>query len=173
MTTQHRTGYHITLAGMCLAISIVMPTVFHFAGPQGGKMFLPLFWGVAIAAFLLPVKYAVTVGILAPIVSHLVSAMPPIPMLYFMLIELAIYAGAIHLLKRRLPAPAAILASLAISRTSYILVVSIAAVFFQLPPGFSGFTVLFGGVLVSLPGIIAQAVIIPIICHIYKRYVSI
>lgn len=170
MTNQNKTIFNLTLAGMCLAISIVMPTVFHFAGPQGGKMFLPLFWGVAMAALLLPAKYAVMVAVFAPVLSHLISAMPPIPMLYFMLVELFVYACMISVLKNKLPAPVVILTGLIVSRVSYIAIVSLAAMVFSLPPAFAGFTVLLGGVLISLPGIIAQAIIIPTILHIYRRY---
>lgn len=156
-----------------MAISIVMPTVFHFAGPQGGKMFLPLFWGVAMAALLLPVKYAVMVAVFAPVLSHLISAMPPIPMLYFMLAELFIYACMISVLKNKLSAPAVILVGLIVSRMCYIVIVSLSAMFWQLPPAFTGLTVLLGGVLISLPGIIAQAIIIPTILNICRRYLKV
>lgn len=149
MINQNKTSFNLTLAGMCLAISIVMPTVFHFAGPQGGKMFLPLFWGVAMAALLLPVKYAVMVAVFAPVLSHLISAMPPIPMLYFMLAELFIYACMISVLKNKLSAPAVILVGLIVSRMCYIVIVSLSAMFWQLPPAFTGLTVLLGGVLMN------------------------
>lgn len=168
MIKQNKAVSQLVLAAMCLAISIVMPTVFHFAGPQGGKIFLPLFWGVAMAALLLPLKYGVMVGILAPLLSHMISAMPAVPMLYFMLIELVIYAAVIHGLNHRFPPAIAILLALAVSRASYIGSVLLAAVFFDLPPGFAGLTVLVGGVLTSLPGIAAQAILIPGIYHIYR-----
>lgn len=164
------TSFNITLAGMCLAVSIVMPTIFHFIGQQGGKMFLPLFWGVAMAALLLPIKYSVIVGIFAPVLSHIISAMPPVPMLYFMIIELIVYACGICFFKNKFKAPIAIFWGLVISRISYIAVVSVSAMFFRLPPAFSGLTVLLGGVLVSLPGIISQVIVIPTILHIYRRY---
>lgn len=170
MKNQNKTIANLTLAGMCLAISIVMPMVVHFTGPQGGKMFLPLFWGVAIAALLLPMRYAIMVGVLAPVLSHLISAMPPIPMLYFMLGELFVYACMISVLKNKLPASVAILAGLLVSRISYIAIVSLSGIFLSLPPAFASLTVILGGVLISLPGIIAQAIIIPTILNIYRRY---
>lgn len=170
MKNQNKTIANLTLAGMCLAISIVMPMAVHFAGPQGGKMFLPLFWGVAMAALLLSVKYAIMVGVLAPVLSHLISAMPPIPMLYFMLVELLVYACMLSVLKDKMPAPVAILVGLFVSRISYIVIVSLSGMFLSLPPAFTGFTVLLSGVLISLPGIVAQAIIIPTIINIYRRY---
>ena len=170
MIKQNKAVSQMVLAAMCLAISIVMPSIFHFAGPQGGKIFLPLFWGVAMAALLLPLKYGIMVGLLAPILSHMISAMPAVPMLYFMLIELVIYGGMIHCLNHRFPASISILLALAVSRALYIVSVLVAAAFFDLPPGFAGLTVLVGGVLTSLPGIIAQAIIIPVIYHIYRRF---
>lgn len=169
MGNQNKAIYDLTLAALCLAISVVMPTVFHFAGPQGGKIFLPLFWGVAMAALLLPMKYAVMVGILAPVFGHLFSAMPPVPMLYFMLAELVVYACIVSFFKRKFPASAAIMIGLVISRLPYIGIVSLSAMIWDLLPAFSGLTVLLGSVLISLPGIMAQAVIIPIISGFYRR----
>ena len=96
--------------------------------------------------------------------------MPAVPMLYFMLIELVIYAAMVYCLNQKFHASIAILLALAVSRASYIGSVLLAAVFFDLPPGFAGLTVLVGGVLTSLPGIIAQAIIIPGIYHIYRRF---
>lgn len=170
MKEQNKIVFNITLASMCLAISVIMPSVFHFAGPQGGKMFLPLFWGIALAAFLLTIKFGLIVAILAPLVSHVISGMPPIPMLYFMLVELIVYACMISVLKNKMPSPFVIFLALIISRLSYIAIVSLCAIIFSLPPAFTGISVLLGGVMMSLPGIISQVIIIPTILHIYRRY---
>lgn len=82
-----------------------------------------------MAALLLPVKYAVMVAVFAPVLSHLISAMPPIPMLYFILAELFVYACMISVPKNKLPAPVAILTGVIVSRISYIVIVSFSAMF--------------------------------------------
>ncbi len=160
---------NVVLAGLCLSISVVMPTVFHFAGPQGGKMFLPLFWGVALAAVVLDFGYALSVAMIAPLLSNIISGMPAVPMLYFMLVELIIYAAVLNFIKRKIYLPIAVLLSLIISRAGYIVTVSLAGLIFELPAGFVGLGVLLSGVAVSLPGIAAQTVIIPLIYKIYGR----
>lgn len=169
MQFKTRETRYLALSGICLAISVIMPNIFHLAGPQGGKMFLPLFWGVAIAALIVPMKYAVLVGLLAPIASHLISAMPPVPMLYFMLVELTVYAISVRLISRRLNPFLSIFFGLVISRSCYILAAAIIGQLFQLPPMFSSLTALCAGVLVSLPGIIMQVVLVPAIYHIYQK----
>lgn len=160
---------NLVTAGMCLAISVAMPSVFHIFGPQAGKMFLPLFWGVVIAALILPLKYSVTVAFAAPIISYFVSAMPAVPMLYFMIAELISYSFFVWLLHKKCNEFITVLLGLILSRTVYIAVVSITAVFVNLPAGFTGISVLLSGVLLSIPGIAAQVIIVPIIYKIYSR----
>lgn len=160
---------NLVLASMCVALSVIMPSVFHLAGPQGGKMFLPLFWGVAVAAFLVPPKYVVLVSVLAPIISHFVSAMPPIPMLYFMLIELVVYGLALGFFSKKTKPVIAVALGLVVSRVAYFLCVLAAAYVFHLPAPFTGFVALVSSIALSLPGIVLQMVVVPIICHTYQK----
>ena len=160
---------NMALAGMFLAIGIMMPKVFHLLGPQAGKMFLPLFWGVSLSALILPLKYTLTVSALVPIVSYLISGMPPIPILYFMIIELISYGFFTNILMKKVNPFLSIGIGLLISRTIYILSVIGAAQVLKLQVPFSGVIPLVSGVLVSLPGIIMQIVIIPILYKIYLK----
>lgn len=160
----------LALSGLCLAISYIAQYIFHLAGVQGGKIFLPMFWGIGVAAFILPLKYAVSVALLAPVLSSMTSGMPPVPMLYFMLVELPVYAAALNVLSRKINPYPAVAVSLIISRAVYILTVMAAGTLINLPPAFTGLTILTGSIVVSLPGILLQIIILPIIYKIYRRF---
>ena len=56
MSTVKSSTKNLALAGIFLAVGILMPRLFHFAGQQAGTMFLPLFWGVVLTALMLPMK---------------------------------------------------------------------------------------------------------------------
>lgn len=160
---------HLALAGLFLAVGMIMPSIFHLAGPQGGKIFLPLFWGVTLSALILPKNYTLLVALILPILSHFTTGMPPVPMVYFMVIELIVYGFAASALVKKIPPIFAIGGAFLISRCVYSLAVMAAALLFHLPAPFSGVAALFGGILLSLPGIIMQMVLAPVLCKIYFR----
>jgi hypothetical protein len=85
---------HITLSAPFIAMGVLLPVLFHSVGL--GPMFLPMFWPVAISAFFLPIPYAGAVGLLTPLVSSFITGMPPPPILYKMIFELAILAFIIR-----------------------------------------------------------------------------
>lgn len=159
----------LALAGLCLAVSYIAQYIFHMAGVQGGKIFLPMFWGVGLAAFLLPLKYTALVAVLAPVLSSITSGMPPVPMLYFMMVELLVYAALLNVLSKKISPYFAVAVSLMISRAVYILTVMIIGTFINLPPAFTGLAVLVGSIAISVPGIIMQIVLLPLIYKIYRR----
>lgn len=79
---------YLTKSAMLIALAVLFPIVFHAVGL--GAAFLPLFWPIAAAIFLLPLHFALIVSILAPLVSSLLTGMPPIspPILQVMIAEL-------------------------------------------------------------------------------------
>ena len=169
MSTVKSSTKNLALAGIFLAVGILMPRLFHFAGQQAGTMFLPLFWGVVLTALMLPMKYTICIAIILPVLSNLISGMPPVPMLYFMLIELVVYGIALNLLSKKIPPFLAIALSLLISRTVYCLSVVCAAELFHLPAPYAGLSVLLGNIALSIPGIALQIIVAPLILKLYKR----
>jgi hypothetical protein len=89
----------ITLAGLFIAIGLILPMAFHVLGP--GTTFLPMHIPVLMAGFSLGLPMAILVGILTPILSSLLTGMPVIfPVLPFMILELGTYATGTSLLYR-------------------------------------------------------------------------
>lgn len=71
-------------------MAIVLPMAFHMI-PDAGKVFLPMHIPVLLCGLLCGPVYGLGCGILAPLLSHLFTGMPPTAMLPSMLCELAAY----------------------------------------------------------------------------------
>ena len=82
----------LTIGAMMLAMSIILPQIFHFTGiPQVGSVFLPMHIPVILAGFILGPAYGTVIGAVAPIISHFITNMPVSARLPFMIGELAVY----------------------------------------------------------------------------------
>lgn len=81
---------NLVTSGMCVALAIVLPMAFHMI-PDAGKVFLPMHIPVLLCGLLCGPVYGLGCGILAPLLSHLFTGMPPTAMLPSMLCELAAY----------------------------------------------------------------------------------
>ncbi|MBN1560180.1 ECF transporter S component [candidate division KSB1 bacterium] len=152
---------------MFIALAILFPMLFHAVGL--GIAFIPMFWPLAAASFLLPTALAVSVGILAPLLSSLLTGMPPIspPILYLMIIELALLTGAISSLyhSTRLGLVWILLISLCLSRLVSFFLVAVVAPLLGLP----GKIFSAGLIAQGLPGVIAIIIIVPVAINRLKN----
>lgn len=89
----------LTISSMFLALGIILPQAFHMI-PNAGSIFLPMHIPVLICGFIVGPQYALIVGILTPIISHLIFSMPNVTMLAQMIIELGAYGLMTSLLNR-------------------------------------------------------------------------
>jgi hypothetical protein len=92
---------HLTLSALFVALGILIPILFHGLGL--GSTFLPMFWPVAVCAFFVRIPFAVAVGGLTPLVSTLLTSMPPLspPVLPKMVVELIVLGGLTAWLYRK------------------------------------------------------------------------
>ncbi|HOO97649.1 MAG TPA: ECF transporter S component [Caldisericia bacterium] len=89
----------IVISALFIAIGVVLPIAFHMVGGNLGRVLLPMHIPVLIAGFYLPMGYAAIVGLVTPILSSLLTAMPPLyPTGVTMMFELATYAFVVSLL---------------------------------------------------------------------------
>jgi len=157
------------LSGLFIAIGLVLPIIFHAFG--AGSTFLPMHIPVLIAGFALSLPFAVAVGAITPILSSLLTGMPPVfPVLPFMVVELAAYAAVTSLLykKFKLNVYITLVCSMIAGRIAASIVVWILATFFmaELPNPVIFVT---GAITQGIPGIIVQIVFIPgIVFVLYK-----
>jgi len=92
----------LILAGLCVALGIILPLAFHSV-PNGGRIFAPMHIPVLLSGLLLGPLYGLLVGLVTPALSSVLTGMPPAAILPAMTVELAIFGAASGLLIRHLP----------------------------------------------------------------------
>ena len=73
--------------------NIVLPQVVHFI-PQGGFIFLPIYFFTLIGAYKYGWKVGLLVAVLSPVLNHLLFGMPPPAVLPIILVKSALLAFA-------------------------------------------------------------------------------
>lgn len=159
----------LVLSSLFIAIGLLLPMIFHAFGM--GSTFLPMHIPVLIAGFAVSVPFAITVGVLTPLLSALLTGMPPLfPVLPFMIFELAAYGAVASLLYRKfkLNVYVSLLTSMILGRIiSGIVVWLLVTLFAAKLPGPVVFVA--GSITGSIPGIIIQIIFIPALVLILDR----
>ena len=154
----------LILSGLFIALGILIPSVFHAVG--AGAVLLPMFWPIAVACFYLPVPMAVLIGAGTPLISFMVTGMPPVspPVLQIMIPELMVFSFTTSFFYRKLKSPPVIslLSGIIISRFVVAGLSWIAALIFNLP----GYIFSIGTVIHSIPGSLIIIFVIPVVIRI-------
>lgn len=160
----------LVLSGLLIALGLVLPMAFHLFN-AGGPVFLPMHIPVLLGGMILSPIFALLVGVLTPIVSNLLTSMPPLmPMLPIMIVELGLYGLIASILRKKLNLNVfiSLIVSMIIGRIGAGLVVyvmtSVFAVQFAPPIAF-----VIGGLSKGIPGIIIQLIFIPIIVKALEK----
>ena len=157
----------IALIALFLALGVIVPILFHVIG--AGVIFLPMFIPVLLAGFLIEFPLAMLVGILTPWCSAFITGMPPLfPTALFMSVEGLISTAVVSFLyqKRRWSLWACLLLGILCERISLVLMGIIMAPLFKLPAEFFSIYKL----IESLPGVLLQIILIPIILKLLLKY---
>lgn len=77
-------------AALCVALGVILPIAFHSI-PNAGSIILPMHIPVLICGLICGWPFGLACGILAPLLSSLITGMPPIAYVPSMLCELAVY----------------------------------------------------------------------------------
>lgn len=153
------TGRDLLLGGLFLALALVIPVLFHAVGL--GSAFLPMFFPILVAGFLVSWPVALMVGFTAPIFSALLTGMPPLfpPVAFIMMGEGLFLAGIPALLyqKYRWNVVITLVVTLAADRLVLLGGVLAASRWLHLPEGVLGLASLIRG----LPGMALILVLIP------------
>lgn len=88
----------VCICAVCIALCYVLPLAFHAFG--AGTIFLPMHIPVLLCGLLCGWGYGAVCGIIGPIISSLLSGMPPAAMLVSMIPELCTYGLVSGLLLR-------------------------------------------------------------------------
>jgi hypothetical protein len=153
-----------------LALAILLPVGFHAFG-LAGRVFLPMHIPVLLAGFLVGPQSAVIVGLLAPGLSHLLTAMPPTYAVPLMSLELPLLGLAAGMAYRRLHLNIyiALFVAMVVGRIMFGLGLLVLGLFMDLPYNAASFFAAGGALWMGLPGVIAQFIIVPIIVAAVAR----
>ncbi|MBE9565576.1 MAG: ECF transporter S component [Proteobacteria bacterium] len=161
----------LALAGLLGALGLLLPIGFHALG-WGGKVFLPMHLPVVVAGFLVSPATAVTLGFVVPLLSAVLTGMPPLspPVAPLMALELAAKAGAASVFYRvlRLPLWVALAAAFVADWAVLALAAWFVAGLFAIKAGAIQYVA--AAVVIGLPGTILQVIAVPLtVLAIEKR----
>ena len=142
-----------------MALALVFPIIFHAFGL--GSAFLPMFYPIISAGFLIALPVALVVGVMSPLVSMLVTGMPPFfpPIGLVMMVEGAVLTALPALLYPKLKRNAwyTAIITMAVDRVVMLLLTLLFSRLLKLPEGVMGAAALFNGI----PGTLLILLLIP------------
>lgn len=156
----------IVICAMCIALCYVLPIAFHSLGLGG--TFSPMHIPVLLCGMISGGGYGLLCGILGPVISSLLSGMPPLTMLVRMIPELCTY-GLCCGLMMRFVRTGSLLADLYISLIAAMVAGRIVggiatAIFYMVTSGVYSIALWATGYFVeAIPGIVAHLVLVPLL----------
>lgn len=170
--------FRLVLASVFLCMAYVLPFLTGQI-PEFGSMLCPMHIPVILCGFICGWKYGLVVGIISPIFRSLTLGMPPLfPTAFSMSFELGAYgllSGILynHLLncifkKKELVIYLSLIISMVVGRLIYGTVMFVLMGFGKVTFSLKMFWV--GTIVESIPGIILQIILIPLIILIFEKY---
>lgn len=155
------------ITAVCIALCVVLPQAFH-AIPNAGSIYCPMHIPVLLCGLICGWQYGLLCGIAGPLVSALITGMPPAAVLPGMLVECAVY-GALTGLMMQLVHTKKVYPDLYISLLAAMLggriISGIAKALIFSAGSYSMTAWVTGSFVTSLPGIIVHLVLIPSIVY--------
>jgi hypothetical protein len=157
----------MVINGVVMAMGLTLPIVFHAVGL--GNKFLPMLLPILLNGFLSPLGWAVLTGGATPLISAVVTGMPPLypPVAATMALEGMVLAGVARMMygRSRKRLWLALVAAVVCGRLTSVALSWAAARLFGLPPGLSAGASL----LQSLPGVALQLAVVPLVLRTISR----
>lgn len=159
----------LILAGVLLALGIVIPMIFHTVGIMG-TVFLPMHIPVLIGGLLISPVLALLLGIITPLLNSVLTGMPPMfPMAAIMMFELGVYGLAASLATRnlKLSTMPSLIISMIVGRLAAGVTVFVLSSYF----GVQMDAIMFvkGGIITGLPGMAIQLILIPSLVYALNK----
>lgn len=156
----------IYLGGLFAALALTLPFGFHMVGL--GAMFQPMLLPIFYLGFLTRLRVVLSVAIIAPALSCLLTGMPPLypPVILVVMIEGIFLGGSASLLTHYLKTNfwISLFASEAIGKLAAVIITMIISKAFNLPQMVAGFAL----IIYTIPAIILQLTVIPATYKILK-----
>ena len=152
----------LVFAAVCVALCLVLPMAFHSI-PNAGQVFLPMHIPVLLCGLICGWSYGGVCGILGPLISGVLTGMPPAAVLPGMMVECCMYGLASGLLMKFVRTKHAVadlyismVCAMALGRIVYGFVNALI-----LNPGVSPFAWVTGSLVTGIPGIAVQLLLMP------------
>ena len=168
--TQHRQAVRLTTTALCIALGLLLPTVFHVFGTGAGTALLPMHLPVLLCGLLCGWQYGAACGILVPLLSSILTGMPPIvPTGASMMVELCAYGVLTGLFYQTLHQKlyVSLVGAMLGGRVIYGLVNAVFMGVAGKPYGFAAF--LSGAFLTAWPGILLQLIVVPLLVFTLQK----
>lgn len=148
-------------------IGITLPRIFHILiGANAGQIFLPMHIAVLIAALTFGVISASFVAGSSIVFSYLLTGMPTLARLPYMLIELVIYALLLSILNKKFNSYISLVGTIILGRMLYSGVLFAAINILGLPT--YGISVM-QSIITGIPGIVIQLLCVPFIANAMNK----
>lgn len=161
----------LILTGVCAALCVVLPMAVHSI-PNAGKVLSPMHLPVLLCGLAAGWPYGLLCGLAGPLLSSMITGMPGPAMLPSMMIELAVYgllAGLLMQLVRTGKLYADLYISLICAMLGGRIAAAVVGAFIFSAGGFSLKAWAMSYFVTSLPGIVLQLVIVPILTAALMR----
>ena len=152
----------LVITAVCIALCVVLPMVFH-SFPGGGNVFLPMHIPVLLCGLMCSWPYGLVCGLLGPLLSSIITGMPPAAILPSMMVECGVY-GCVSGLMMCFVRTKKLYLDLYISMVTAMLAGRVVAGLVKawiLTPGTAPFAWVTGSLVEGIPGIVIQLVLIP------------
>ncbi len=154
----------LVYTALCIALCVVLPMAFHSV-QNAGSVFLPMHIPVLLCGLVCGWPYGLVCGALGPLLSGLLTPMPPMAMVPGMMVELATY-GCVTGLMMKLVHTKHLTADLYISMIAAMAagrVLSGLAKSLIFAPGTPVFAWVTTSLVAGIPGIVIQLLLIPLL----------
>ena len=166
---KNRKTFKIAIGGLFIAMGIIIPFFTGHAFGVPGTILLPMHIPVLMAGFLLGPLFGGLIGVVTPIVSSVLTGMPPAwPVLPLMIFELGVYGTVTGLLRRKfnLKLYPTLIAAMIAGRVAH----GLAFAGIMMPPTVNIVISTVAGIVVTgLPGIVIQLSFIPAMIKLLEK----
>jgi thiamine transporter ThiT len=153
------------ITAVCIGLCVVLPMLFHSI-PNGGTLFSPMHIPVLLSGLICGWPFGLLCGLAGPLLSSLITGMPPMAYLPSMMIELAVYGlvcGLMINLIRTKKLYADLYISLVVALIAGRIVAGIARALIFAPGSYSMAAWATGYFVATWPGMVIQLALIPTI----------
>lgn len=151
--------FEIALFILLIGISLCSPIVVHYFGLKGTE-YLPIFFALSLGSYILNPISLIVLSIVSPLINSIITGMPPVPILYFLMFEGFIFSILISFLKNKFSFYILTPLSFIIARFSSIFIVLLLK---------SNIEIWFSGIINGYKGIIVNSLFAIAAYFIFKR----